>query len=584
MSAVPPGPSADRNLLFGILAMQMDFVGKDELIATMHAWVLAKTRPLGDLLAEQGALKPEHRTLLDALVQAHLAQHGGDPARSLAALSSIGSARRDLEQVADPDVQASLGVVASARPTGDPNATAAKGLGELTSTGLRFRVLRPHARGGLGEVFVARDEELNREVALKEIQPRYADDPQSRARFLLEAEVTGGLEHPGVVPVYGLGTHADGRPFYAMRFIKGDNLQEAIRRIHGISSSVPKRKRKSRRGPLRFNSLEFRQLLRRFIDICNAVAYAHSRGIIRRDLKPSNVMLGKYGETLIVDWGLAKPIRRPAHHATLPAEEREATLRPHSGMEAATTIGRALGTPGYMSPEQAAGRLDELGPATDIYSLGATLYHLLTGRAPFEGRGRDIETVLEDIQAGAFPPPRQVRVGVPRPLEAVCLKAMARRPEDRYVMAQELAADIERWLADEPVGAYEEPLLQQIARSCRRRPVEALVSAVGLLYTPSVIFGAVFFGATLDNPNLGLTYGFFVPILVLSQYVLLCVYFSTTLAGFWSSFSCWQGVAFFGPFAMLISSEARHDIPRSFVRLYWKFLRWALYIVPISGF
>src|SRR5262249_48354619 len=175
-------------------------------------------------------------------------------------------------------------------------------VGTATSAGTRFRILRLHDRGGLGNVYVARDEELNREVALKEIRPHYAHDPESRARFLLEAEVTGGLEHPGVVPVYGLGTDADGRPFYAMRLVKGDSLKEAVARFHRGESAgqVPGGR-----------ALAFRQLLRRFVDVCNAVAYAHSRGVLHRDLKPANILLGPYGETLVVDWGLAKVVGRP---------------------------------------------------------------------------------------------------------------------------------------------------------------------------------------------------------------------------------------------------------------------------------
>ena len=164
----------------------------------------------------------------------HLEQHGDDPQKSLASLSSLGSARELLQWIGDSDVQQSLAAVGSARkPDEGPQTTKAyDSAGTATSSGQRFRVLRPHARGGLGEVYVARDEELGREVALKQIQERHADDPASRARFLLEAEVTGGLEHPGVVPVYGLGQYADGRPFYAMRFIKGDSLKEAIERFH----------------------------------------------------------------------------------------------------------------------------------------------------------------------------------------------------------------------------------------------------------------------------------------------------------------------------------------------------------------
>src|SRR5262249_53390320 len=190
----------------------------------------------------------------------------------------------------------------------------------------------------------------------------------------VEGESSGGLEHPGVVPVYGLGQYADGRPFYAMRFIRGDSLKDAIQRFH--EAERPGRDPGERR-------LAFRELLGRFVDVCNAVAYAHSRGVLHRDLKPGNVMLGKYRETLVVDWGLAKVVARD-----VPAGgdgTGEATLRPSSGSGMAETLyGSAVGTPAYMSPEQAVGRLDQLGPATDGYGVGATLYTGRTGRAPVE--------------------------------------------------------------------------------------------------------------------------------------------------------------------------------------------------------
>src|SRR4051794_15685718 len=208
--------ASDRNLLFGILALQLDFIPREALIAAMHAWALDKARSLGQVLREQSALGEDEHDLLEALVDKHLAKHDHDPHKSLAALSTIGSARQALEQVADADVQASLAVVSAAHtddplatraPTGEPATTPESNgpqTGLLAPSATRFRVLRPHARGGLGQVFVARDEELKREVALKEIQGRHADDPESRARFLQEAEVTGGLEHPGIVPVYSL--------------------------------------------------------------------------------------------------------------------------------------------------------------------------------------------------------------------------------------------------------------------------------------------------------------------------------------------------------------------------------------------
>src|SRR5439155_5450501 len=196
--------SADRNLLFGILAVQLDFVTKDALIAAMNAWLLDKGKRLGDILVGQGHLTADRLHLLTALVAQHLEQHGHDPQRSLAALSSIDpDMRRELQTIGDPDVRASVAVVTCGL---GPRATAA----QPPSSPSRYEILRPHARGGLGEVFVAEDQELHREVALKEIQQKFADDPGSRARFVLAAEITGGLEHPGVVSVYGLGSYADG--------------------------------------------------------------------------------------------------------------------------------------------------------------------------------------------------------------------------------------------------------------------------------------------------------------------------------------------------------------------------------------
>jgi tetratricopeptide (TPR) repeat protein len=472
MSESSPARSAlaDRNLLFGILALQLDFIDRDALIAAMHAWVLDKTKPLGLILREQGQLSAEPLQLLEALVAAHLKAHHDDAQQSLAALPSASSLPQQVRQISDDDLQASLDLVGGAAgKTGEATvdqATDSQGTPLDAGPGSRYRIVRFHAKGGLGEVYVAEDTELHREVALKEIQPAFAQNSPSRTRFLLEAEITGGLEHPGIVPVYGLGTYGDGRPYYAMRFIKGDNLKEAIQDFH--QADLPGRDPGERQ-------LALRQLLGRFVDVCQAVAYAHSRGILHRDLKPGNVMLGKYGETLVVDWGLAKPVGRP--DSSLLSDE--ATLRPSAASGTAPTqLGSVVGTPAYMSPEQAAGRWNLLGPASDIYSLGATLYVLLTGQAPFTG---DKEAILAKVQRGVLVPPRRVKPGVPAALEAVCLKAMALRPEDRYATALELAADIEHWLADEPVTAYREPWPARVRRWGRRhRPLVASV-AVGLV-------------------------------------------------------------------------------------------------------
>jgi serine/threonine-protein kinase len=338
--------------------------------------------------------------------------------------------------------------------------------------GLRYRPVAHHRQGGLGEVLLADDTELHRKVALKRIRTDRCHDASSKRDFLREAEITAKLEHPGVVPVLGLVHDADGQPYYAMRFIEGESLNDAVQRFHEADKN-PKRDPGER-------SLALRELLNRFVAVCNTIAYAHSRGVLHRDLKPQNIMLGKYGETLVVDWGLAKSFER-SDEARADGEE---TVRPSSsqpeGQE--TRAGDIKGAPGYMSPEQASGRIDEIGTASDVFALGATLYAILTGVAPYKGQG----AVLKAGRA-EFAAPRNVKSQVPAALEAICLKAMALKPEDRYTTAKGLAEDVEKWLADEPVEAWREPFRIRARRWGRRH--RALVSGLAALFLTVLVLG-----------------------------------------------------------------------------------------------
>ncbi len=347
----------------------------------------------------------------------------------------------------------------------------------------RYVLRARHAQGGLGEVYLALDQELNRDVALKRIRPERDDGDDSRRRFLVEGEVTGRLEHPGVVPVYGLGHDSAGRPFYVMRFVRGETLQEAIRCFHQAD--------RAGRDPGQ-GRLAMQKLLAHFVAVCNAVGYAHSRGILHCDLKPANVMLGPYGETLVVDWGLAQPFQR----GEVGRDTGEETLTPTSRDAEPMQQGQAAGTPQYISPEQARGRWERVGPASDIYSLGATLYTLLTDALPFEGR--HVAEIMDKVKEGEFRPPRQRKTGVPPALEAICLKAMALKPEDRYPSARALAEDVERWLADEPVSAYREPWPVRLGRWSRRH--RTAVAGVVAALAVAVVFLGVLAGV-LESAN-----------------------------------------------------------------------------------
>jgi tetratricopeptide (TPR) repeat protein/tRNA A-37 threonylcarbamoyl transferase component Bud32 len=445
----------DRNLLFGVMALQADLIDAVQFAEICSAWAAKKVAPLADLLQERGWITPEERAHVEFLLERKVRKHGGDIHASLIDAAD-GRTRGAIAAVEDIEVRQSLiGLTAQDRDVVSLDSTIACSAESRD----RYTLAQLHAKGGLGQVWLALDGDLGRHVALKELQPGRAGDPVLAARFLEEAQITGQLEHPGIVPVYELARRSgDGRPFYTMRFIRGRTLAEAIEAYH-------KKRTAGEAGPL-----DLHTLLNAFVAICHAVAYAHSRGVIHRDLKPRNVVLGDFGEVILLDWGLAKPIGRIEPDAAL----LSVALDGSTGRDA-TVQGQVLGTPAYMPPEQAQG-----APAdrrSDIYGLGATLYEILSGRPPFQGD--DTRELLRRVIHDEPPHPRELVDSVPRALEAVCLKALAKRTEDRFGSVAELADEVRHFLADEPVTAYVEPVLARCGRWMRRH--RTLISGLAIL-------------------------------------------------------------------------------------------------------
>jgi serine/threonine-protein kinase len=456
---VPAHSLTDRNLLFGVLALQADLLDAGRFAEACSAWADRKNTPLADLLIERGWLTSSDRAEVEKLLQRKLAKHQGDAKAGLAEVTTD-LVRLSLTGMDDADVRQLLAGVSSP-PQGPvlPSTSA-----NVPTGGDRYTRSRLHAIGGIGLVWLARDASLGRDVALKELRPERGGRPEFLARFLREAQVTGQLEHPGIVPIYELGRRPDDQPFYTMRFVRGRTLAEAVRGYH------------ERRGRGEAGRLELRELLTVFVALCQAVAYAHSRGVLHRDLKPPNVVLGDYGEVMLLDWGLAKVTG--AADADAVSQQLPVTLE-GEGSHDKTMAGQVLGTPAYMAPEQAEGRLGLLDARTDVYGLGSVLYEVLCGQPPFAGDNP--AAVLRRVVHDPAAPPRAVVPAVPRALEAACLKALAKQPGQRYGTAKELAEDVKRYLADEPVSAYRDPWTTRLTRWGRRHRTLAASVAVAVL-------------------------------------------------------------------------------------------------------
>jgi serine/threonine protein kinase len=337
----------------------------------------------------------------------------------------------------------------------------------------KYLVIHKVGSGGMGTVYLAQDIDLGRKVAVKVMN--VADSSGALAsRMTREARIVALLEHPSIVPIHDVGALDDGRVFYAMKLVQGKRLDEFASGASSLSD-----------------------LLRIFQKVCEAVAFAHARGVIHRDLKPENIMVGPFGEVLVMDWGVAKVFGDGRlNSAAGPGDDGievraiddvdlVATLPLAAGNEGDTSGGTVIGTPAYMAPEQAMGKTDLLDQRSDVYALGAILYFLLTARAPFEfAQPADSGDEIRERP----PRPRQINQKIARAIEAVCLKAMAERREDRYASAEQLAGDIVGFLDGQPVSAYRENIFEKAGRWLTKNRFIVLLIVAYLLMRLLVFF------------------------------------------------------------------------------------------------
>ena len=388
-------------------------------------------------------------------------------------------------------------------------------LSNLTPGDFRYKYKKEIGRGGMGIVLKVRDRDLQRSLAMKVLlgtgTPGAEETPRDHrklTRFLEEAQITGQLDHPGVVSVHELGMDARGRPFFTMRLVRGHTLKKVFSAIEG-STKVAGLEEWTRNRAIS-------ALLR----VCETIAFSHSKNVIHRDLKPSNIMVGRFGETYVMDWGLAKILGRDEQRNIAPKVEPgadESVSIVHSdrrtetdgdpGSPLLTMDGDVVGTPAYMAPEQAKGELEKVGTSADIYSLGAILYHLLTGRTPYsdEDSRQNPHVVLMRVLSGPPEPIHKLRKGVPVELAAICERAMAYSRKLRYATVQEFSADLSAYLEGRVVVAHETGSIAEFKKWVVRNKAMATVSAFAVVSLVAVLGRISYINAThntkLDKSN-----------------------------------------------------------------------------------
>jgi serine/threonine protein kinase len=430
---VPAGMTVEQNLLFAVLAFEDELIDLQQLTAACRAWAGDKSKPLAELLVERGWVTAEHRKFLEEKAERKLARHQNDPRVTLNAVTRGDICDVLRKEVDDSEVRQSL----SSWPSDAPVLieTIGQTLDESEQPKTRYTWISEVGAGGLGKVWLARDNKLSREVALKEIKPGSASSEAVR-RLIKEAQITGQLQHPGIVPIYEV--NHEGLPFYTMKLVRGETLSQTISEYHDAKQAGHD------------DPLTKQRLLSIFLSVCEAIAYAHSRGVIHRDLKPDNVVLGEYGEAIVLDWGLARQVGSND-------EDTAPIVVTEDGRTDATQAGQKLGTPAYMAPEQASGRVEHMDERTDIYGLGAILFEILTGQPPHRGqddadsvssnnstteqpRQSPVTAMLHRIATGETPRLHSIDQTIPEDLDAICATAMAKHRENRYETAKELKA------------------------------------------------------------------------------------------------------------------------------------------------
>ncbi len=443
------GADADRNLLFAVLALQADLLDAKRFVQACTLWAAQKDRPLAALLVEEGWLSAEDCADVERLLARKLKRHGGDVHASLAEVAGA-AAREALAAVADPEVERSIAGLVKVPKQEDTTAPAV----ECAGRNLLYEML---GEGGMGVVRRGRDPDLGRDLAVKLLRPEYRDDAGLRCRFVEEAQVGGQLQHPGTVPVYEMGNTSDGCPYFSMKLVKGQTLATLLAHRSSPAYELPR-------------------FLNIFEAVCQAVAYAHSKGVIHRDLKPGNIMVGAFGEVQVMDWGLAKVLRGDSEDAerTTPGTVVR-TVRSDSTAEGDWTHG-AVGTLAFMAPEQARGEQDAVDERADVFGMGAVLCVILTGQPPYIGVSRkDLERRVAAGEVGEALG-RLEGCGAEEELVVLASDCLAPRREERPRHAGEVARRMSAYLAgvQERLRAAE---LERAAAAARAEEAQARVAA-----------------------------------------------------------------------------------------------------------